>query len=270
MAYGKRKRSYSRPGGAKRRKTATRSRGGYRRRRRYGGAARNLKWLNPMVVPRRAMVSPAVGLAQTFLTKFRYKDFGQLNPSAGSSAAFIHYRLNSLFDPYYALGGNQPRYFDQLVTDNLYRQYLVYRVDYKVRVRNLNGSHDCQAGIHLAPDESSRWGPSTGNQMFYDGELNFTQLRMLNGKDEGGGAHRTTFMGTIHLAKLIGIKKHKLYDDPGYSGTPSSNPGNTPILTIAMADDPADASGDLIVADYDIELVFHTKLYDLAQNITQS
>lgn len=270
MAYGKRKRSYSSPGSSKRSRSRRRSYGYYRKRRRSSGRKGGLRALNPMRVSRLPMKSPTVGFPQVFLTKLRVRDYAQLQPTTGSGTSYIHLRMNSPYDPYYSFGGQQPRWFDQICGDNLYRKFLVYRTDYKITMRNLKSDHDCLVGVHISPDESSRWQPATQVQMYYDGELNFTQVRILNAAGDGGPKHRTTFAGSIHMAKILGVTKQKLYSDPGYSGTASSDPGNTPILTFAMADDPNDTSGNLIPVDVEVEMVFHCKFFDLAHNIPQS
>lgn len=63
-------------------------------------------------------------------TTFTYTEETSLNALDATGASVLNYRLNSLFDPKFAVGGIQPRYFDTLCNaDNTcapYRNYIVY------------------------------------------------------------------------------------------------------------------------------------------------
>jgi hypothetical protein len=61
------------------------------------------------------------------------------------------YRLNSLYDPEYALGGLQPGFFAALCNANVYRYYMVYAASWEVRVC-LGTAAPCNSVVSFTKD----------------------------------------------------------------------------------------------------------------------
>lgn len=211
---------------------------------------------------------PMVGFPQTMIAKLRHREYGSLTTGAGGLPQYQFYRFNGAFDPRYAVGGNQPRYFDQLCAATLYQSFTVYRTDYRVSFRNRSAS-DVMVGMSISPSEGTRWQPGSQAAMYYDAENNLKTVRLLNGVGDGGDKNRTVFKGSYHLAKILGITKSKLYAELQYSGDFGADPAVTPMLAVVMSDDPNEgASGNTV--DFEVELVYHIKFWNLAQTVPQS
>lgn len=71
----------------------------------------------------KSIVYRGIGIPSTYFTKLKYT----VQYNAGSvGSPFIEYlfRMNSVFDPEFALGGGQPMYYDQITA--MYRSYCVF------------------------------------------------------------------------------------------------------------------------------------------------
>lgn len=61
------------------------------------------------------------------MCKLKYKEFVNYTSGTGSDVLF---RLNSVYDPYYAAGGYTPHYMSELSA--LYSHYRVYAAKYSI------------------------------------------------------------------------------------------------------------------------------------------
>lgn len=186
-----------------------------------------------------------------------YREYFALSTGTSGNVSLYQFRLNSMYDPNYTGTGNQPRYYDQLVSNSLYSRYRVYKADVMVSIRN-RSANDIQA-ICTVRDDPTRT-PTTALQNFYDSELPYTGSRMLNGTGEGGDKHRTVFKFSIDIAKFFGMSKTTFYGDNNFRGAYNSSPTRGPILTVAITDDPAETVQGL-TADAEVTIVYHSLLY---------
>jgi len=73
--------------------------------------------------PQNSVVFRGIGFPDALTTNLVYSDSIILTPSVGTPLPRFTYRLTSLFDPQFSLGGAQPTYFDQLAA--VYERYVV-------------------------------------------------------------------------------------------------------------------------------------------------
>lgn len=88
-----------------------------------------------------------VGMPDRFTTVLQYSDRLTLDTASGGSQVFTVYRANSLFDPQFAVGGQQPNYYDQFVA--MYAHYMVWGSKIEVVALNAQGP-GTQANPHTA------------------------------------------------------------------------------------------------------------------------
>lgn len=162
-----------------------------------------------------------VGLPRTLITQFTYRDYMTFSENGEQRV----YGLNCMFRPKPLEPGtssHQPRWFDQLLTANLYQRYTVYKADVELVFRNANDD-DAMMVIYVGPNSSL-----TGNisALFQSGENPYTYTRIVNGQNTGGPDHKVTFKGSFKMAKVFGIKKGDVYSDDIFFATYQSNPLN--------------------------------------------
>lgn len=73
--------------------------------------------------PQNAVTFRGFGFPDRLTTNLVFCESFILDPSSSTPCPFTTWRANGCFDPQQALGGNQPAYFDQLVT--IYNRYKV-------------------------------------------------------------------------------------------------------------------------------------------------
>lgn len=271
MAYG-RKRSYSsgRPGSAKRAKYSRRRapyRARVRRNRKSRRSGRSTVRTFHNVTGNRSVVNiKGLGLPQTLITRLAYRETDALSTGTGGTASLVQFRLGSLYDPYLTGAGGQPRYFDQLCSTTMYKQYLVYRADVTLSLRNRSSS-DIMTYVQVRPDATV---PSTVQvDLYHDAELPYSASRILNGVSDGGPANRTVYKFTIRPHLVHGITKSKYYSDPDYSATYNTSPTNATILTFGFADDPNETVAAL-AGDYELSIVYYVKFFGMTQAVPDS
>jgi hypothetical protein len=91
-------------------------------------------------------LSRGFGFPRRLLVKLRYRD--QVLFTGTGTTTNRQYRINSLFDPNFSLGGHQPYYFDELKA--VYSEYCVVRCKYTVKFVNANST---VAAVNVATSE---------------------------------------------------------------------------------------------------------------------
>lgn len=269
MVY-KRKRSYSRPGYAKRRKSATKGRRyGYVRRRRTRSGGRKLLVRNYHNVTnnRKSCVNlRTIGLPLSMIVKFPYREYFTYTTPVGGIGQSYAFLLNSLYDPNNSGAGDQPRYFDQLVSSNLYRRYIVYRADVQVKARN-RSSDDCMVTVAVRNNTSAL--PSNQDTLFQLSELPYTGNRILHGVTDGGPGSAATFNFSVQPHRFYGMTKAMYYADERFSAYYNASPVLPVGLIISLSDDPHDTSSG-ITCEFEVQITFYAKIYELGNTIGQS
>jgi len=93
-----------------------------------------------------------VGLPGTYVTKLVYSDMITANCSLGT-ATVKSFRCNNLYDPDFAVGGHQPKYYDQLKV--FYSNYHVLGSKITVTQINENGGAQPGSTIYFGIGKSS-------------------------------------------------------------------------------------------------------------------
>lgn len=254
MVY-KRRRSYSRPGYSKRRRTIART---YRRRRPY-----NYKRRTRAVAPAKAksfksIVRMGNGLPKAMLIILPYRWAGYLTTTtAGAGPSFQSFRLNSPYDPDYTSTGVSAKNFTTFCGQYQYTRYLVYKVDIMVTFRcAASSSEDSMGAVQIANHATS--GSYTPAQIFQNGLRQNYWTQVLSRFD--GDKPRWNFVKTMHLSQVWGISKRKYYAEDAYSSVYNNNPAEVAFLNVSISDDPEDtAVGNKV--DIEVYLRYHVKLF---------
>lgn len=92
-----------------------------------------------------------VGLPRALICQFTYRDYMTFNVNGEQRV----YGLNCMFRPKPLESGSahQPRWYDQLLTENLYQRYTVYRADVEVVFRNASDD-DAMMCIYIGTESS--------------------------------------------------------------------------------------------------------------------
>lgn len=95
---------------------------------------------------------PLGGFGATKMVKLRYVDELRVSTTLGSSLSkSLPYVANGMFDPYYPIGGHQPKFFDQLMA--VYSHYNVVGSKISVRLASTQ-SNNCAWGVCRTPTEN--------------------------------------------------------------------------------------------------------------------
>ena len=134
-------------------------------------------------------------------TTFRYMKTQEIT-SSGGSAAYAIFRM-SPYDPEYALGGTQPRGWNQL--ESLYRDYVVDSVNIEVRFINANSQTRPYTFICARPSaiEVLDWRDINENP---DKSVSKYAMTRSTSSDEGGRAAQQYMQMTCIPHKLLGLK----------------------------------------------------------------
>lgn len=173
----------------------------------------------------------------TLFTQLRYSDNLLLNADnlTGRTGSDISYRLNSLFDPYFAAGGHQPLGFDQLSA--IYNNYTVYKVDVQVRVVQSSGSSGGKTFIAVNRRPSTSLYILGGLKTAYE-------IQEQPGNTVIAGDLLQTWNDTIWVADVEGKKRSSIFTENSFTGSASTNPTETPYIsfTCGTFDEPASTS----------------------------
>lgn len=194
-------------------------------------------------------------------TRIKLRDFTYYEAQLTNSAKKISHRLviNSLYDPDTAIGGGQPRLFDQYM--GLYKHYMVYgcKVDVVFKVdQTLTTSEYLIASITGSDSPSiPSYSWSGINQQ------PFTVHKPITNFNE-----RTFRLSKyFSIQKLSGMKLSA--HEPEFSGTSSSSPDNSVYAHVALHNPKGELTGD-IYGDYLISLTFYVKFYSPSDTVIDS
>lgn len=223
----------------------------------------SVRTLNPQIVP---MMGKFVQPYPTYRhVTLKYSYYTNLAP-ATTNVGYNQFRANSVYDPDYTGTGNQPRYFDQLCGQTLYRKYRVMTTGYKVRFVNKNASgaaSDALVGVYASPTNTL---PTTNAELFLLGEQNTAEVRPL--LPLGQESAEQVFTGQLQHWKHLNCSREAYEASSQTDGIYSGNPSDTVYFSVLASDDPNNAGG----ADVDVyvELYFNVCFFNLAETVTQS
>lgn len=187
-------------------------------------------------------------LPDRMLIKFKYADVGQTNTSIFDIKK--QYRLNSIYDPNYALGGTSCAGFAQW--RNLYSRYRVYKVDYAITLVNVQGAQSIAGAVVPAPATFT---------LYNYGELATQPMARSFLLAPVQGMNRKVIKGSIYLPRLEGLKNNQYMANENMSSVMSGNPPDSNFLYIISQQVDNGASGTPNVLQWSITMTFHTELY---------
>lgn len=201
-----------------------------------------------IVYKTRQKVSPRTGLGTKQWCKMIYMERGiSINPGALGSCAFYQFRLNSIFDPNFTGVGHQPMSHDQMA--ELFEQYVVTSVDYKVVFNNTNTANNYLVGVFVSDVSDTNPDPNT---IIEQGEVDWGVVGINT------GYNMKTFSGHVSLPKLMG-KDQKVYENSdAYCAAFGANPTDVGYLSVWAAD--VDTGGDPGTIYVHVELVYNVCL----------
>lgn len=205
----------------------------------------------------RTLVKPARGVQRGYLpfpsggyfARLPYVDESYISAdgTAGTSA-IIQYRLNSVYDPAVAVGGNQPLQYDTLTA--LYSTYLVHGA--KVMITFTNPSAD---GMYVGYRVRSSYNTtvSSGVSIPRFKELSDQQLVPVN--NTGAQVRTLTFYVPIH--QVLGVTKQQYKNDYTiYGASTAANPSMTAFLDIVAF---STIAGNTDTVRYSVKIVYYVQ-----------
>lgn len=185
-------------------------------------------------------------------TKLRYVDntFVTADNLTGLSGTELVWRLNSLFDPYFPVGGHQPLGFDQLTP--MYQRYKVFKVDVNVAVRGRTGTALPFVAINV------RQGAST----YTLGSLKaLGEILEQPGNTVMDGTILQSWSQTIWNHNIEGRTYEEYLAEDAYGAQVTTDPSITPYLGVACGtvDTPSSSSNSVYIT---VGLVYHCFFYE--------
>lgn len=174
--------------------------------------------------------------------KLKYCETDQSFSTAALAISSYIYQT-SLFDPYVAVGGHQPMYFDQWAA--IYSAYRVYGIGYRIQCTRLN---DSAGSLTLLVRHSSS---STADSS------SVTARERKNVKYTAVAAGTTkTITGYMSLAKTLGVPKSSIVDNI-YGAPVTANPASMAYLLIEVMND----TGAALSCMLSIQLMYYCEMY---------
>lgn len=198
------------------------------------------------------LINKYVPFKSSYNALMRYTYTYQLTSGlANTYGTEIIFRLNSLYDPDFALGGHQPYGFDQMAT--LYNKYKVNSFDLELEIYD----PDADGMIVAAQMQSSNAATTiTGKAVDAIKEQPMSITRILNNT---GSQKVIVKQKNMKIATIEGISpKMFAYQLENYAAVVTNDPANVPYLRIAAANVGL-ASKTVYVRT---TIVYHSLFYD--------
>lgn len=189
------------------------------------------------------------GIPDSVVVKLNYSGLGQINTAQFSIDK--QYRLNSIYDPEYNLGGQSAAGLAQW--SNLYNKYRVYAVDYNITLANIQGVQSIAGAIVPAP---------AGFTLYSYGELATQAYARPFMLAPVQGMNRTTIKGRLYLPKLEGQTNKQYMSNPQNSAACNANPTNTNFLYMITQNIDNGANGTPNVLQWICKLRYHVEFYE--------
>ncbi len=154
-------------------------------------------------------------------TKLRYVT--QKSFSGSITPTNVSFRLNSLFDPDYAVGGSQPTWFDKYAA--LYEEYLVLKAHVKAVFINAN-ANTVKVAVAASDDNDI-------SSMGLD-DLAAQKRAVMSILGGNTGMNKWTYERTFDMAELQG--QPNLDSDPNMYALVSANPTDDCLVSLGVND----------------------------------
>lgn len=170
--------------------------------------------------------------------------------TAGTAVVNHTYRMNSLYDPEFTVGGGQPFAYDQLCM--FFLRYQVYAC--KVYVTFYNPLHDgMNVGVRLRVNSNEQ--TTQGMSLTQLGVERRTILRQINNT----GSQRTTISFYIKTRDIFGVNATQ-YQDLTYSSVVTQNPPSLVPLLEPFA--LATVAGETSAVRYSAKIIYYAKFWE--------
>lgn len=172
-------------------------------------------------IKRQSVIYRGIGIPAEFYTKLKYSD--TLDFSGAPYRERI-LRMNSLYDPLYMLGGDQPMYYDEFSL--LYARYCVQACDVQVTFINRSATGETsyqRVGCYPLGV------PSTSASIYESVERDNCVYSTLGPNTGDQGIVSMSIYGKIH--KLLGLPSDEKNDDT-LSAVTSTDPANIAYLHV--------------------------------------
>lgn len=217
-------------------------------RKRRGGKARRYrkKRSSPYT---RVYRSETAGIPERYFCKLKICDNFQVGTGSNPSA-LEHYRLNSIYDPYYGTGGHQPRGFDQLAS--IYENYRVHKAKVIFNANYIDESSQLWIGL-LAEDINL-----PGFSWIYDAcEKPGTVWFKQTNRD------RAHFLKkTYDMAKLFGMTKEQYRTDPATAAAVNADPAKVGYVGLAAANLDETTNIGVDEVNYNITIIYFVEFFN--------
>lgn len=209
--------------------------------------------------------------AARYLAKLRYCQTGILNtPATGTSnlATTFTWQINSCFKPCFSAAGHQPYQFDQLTP--LYGKYRVYKVDWKVVLRNEANSsatggiitqNNIWGGVSVLTNANVAGGQGSASGFPLDTirERSTTACRELptSPNRENWGVIR----GSTYMPTMFGLSKDEFKGNiTETAAAVTANPTKLCFIEVFVVD-PTNVA-NLAPIQFDVEFIMHTEFFE--------
>lgn len=212
------------------------------------GAGPNI--IRPFSRMNKSPVPPFKVVALKYVDTERTLSVGAGGVTNGSQV----YRLNSLFDPQFGVGGGGPvEWFSSMSV--FYRKYIIWSVDYEVKF--FHPTQDTLvAGVQIQPSEDTDdiGSAKTSDYMMERRNVATASLTSTSGQ----GSYRV-IRGTINLPRLQGLSwmQYNMQTEV-FGSVVTANPTLTPWMRVACADADGQNTGSVKCV---VSLIFHGKMY---------
>lgn len=132
-----------------------------------------------MGYPRNQIARVGRAFPEKIRTTLRYTDVtASYAASSGSYIASMIYKCNSLYDPYYPVGGHQPYGFDQYMA--IYNHYSVIKSNIKVTFQQHNDSVNMPGVVGINYDDDGTDASTVTTRMEKTGRKNYAAVGQNN------------------------------------------------------------------------------------------
>lgn len=147
--------------------------------------------------------------------KLNYSNTEILTATGGNVATATAYRLNSVYDPYYPVGGTQPYQYDQLTP--IYGTYKVHGA--KVKIIFHDPSHDgLMVGYRVRPSTNST--VTGGQNVRILATMANTSIKPLN----DSGSQQAVFTGYVKMQDVFGRTRQQYNSEANFASAVTTNP----------------------------------------------
>lgn len=201
------------------------------------------------------VVNMGLGLPAKLRVKLTF-DSGTITYTTGGAGNQQTYAANSLFDPVVALGGTQPRFFDQYAA--LYNVYNVAACLVQVQGQIVNSSAATSTGeIFL------QWAPA-GISLFGD-HSSLDEYKQFRGRLVN--SEKPFYLRKyLKISDIEGVRPQHVQDDDLYSALVTANPSRVPQIGVTSF-----SFDDITTVSWAVrtKITYYATFYNL-KNVTSS